>query len=194
MYRSVVVPLDGSAASEHVLPIAVQIARGSDATLRLVYVPNPDDVSTLEGGTSLDVALPARSSTRPQAYLEHIRQRLAAGSDLTITADVLHEPNAHANATRPDVTDMDLVVLATHRHNGLVRFRLGDITDALVYWRPAPILALRSASAAPDPGASAQIPAHADPARWLSAGGTDPGAGGRARERHGSRVYTAAPR
>jgi nucleotide-binding universal stress UspA family protein len=36
MYRSVIVPLDGSAASEHVLPVALQITRASDATLRLV--------------------------------------------------------------------------------------------------------------------------------------------------------------
>jgi nucleotide-binding universal stress UspA family protein len=150
MYRSVVVPLDGSAASEQVLPVAVQIARSSDAPLRLVYMPNPQDVRTWEGGLSVDAALPARSNMDPQAYLEQIRQQLAAGSDLRITADVLHAPNGHANATRPEVTDLNLVVLANQRHNGLARFRLGDITDALVYWRAAPILVLRSADATPD--------------------------------------------
>ena len=61
MYRSVIVPLDRSAANEHVLPIAVQIAHGSDATLRLVYMPNPEDVSMLESQMPLDVVLPARS-------------------------------------------------------------------------------------------------------------------------------------
>jgi nucleotide-binding universal stress UspA family protein len=149
MYRSVVVPLDGSTASEQVLPVAVQIARSSEATLRLVYIPN-EEVSTLKGATPVDLALPARSSMPPQAYLEQIHQRLAAGSDLTIIADVLYGPNGHANATRPDVTDMDLVVLATHHQNGPVRFQLGEIANALVYWRPAPILALRTGGAASD--------------------------------------------
>jgi nucleotide-binding universal stress UspA family protein len=149
MYRSLIVPLDGSTASEHVLPIAVQVARGSDATLRLLYIPKPEAVRMLEGGTSADLALPARS-THPQAYLDQIRQRLASGSDLTITADVLHGPNGHAGASRPGVTDMDLVVLANHRPNGPVRFRLGDITDALVYWRPGPMLVLRADSGVPD--------------------------------------------
>ena len=125
------------------------MARSSDATLRLVYIPN-EDVSTLEGRTSIDKALSADSSMRPQAYLEQIRQRLAAGSGLAITADVLHGPNAHTNATRPDVADMDLVVLATQLQNGPVRFQLGDIANALVYWRPAPILALHTSCAAPD--------------------------------------------
>jgi nucleotide-binding universal stress UspA family protein len=150
MYRSVVVPLDGSAASEHVLPIAIQIAQGSDAPLRLVYTPYQADVSALEGGTPLDVALRGHGSVRPQAYLEQLRERLAAQSNLTITADVFQGPNANASITCPNVTDMDLVVLATRGPNGLARFRLGDITDALVHWQSAPILAVRVDSAAPE--------------------------------------------
>jgi nucleotide-binding universal stress UspA family protein len=150
MYRSVVVPLDGSAASEHVLPVAVQIARYSGAALHLVSVPAPADACALHGGTPLDVALPARDSIWAQAYLEQIRERLARGSNLTITTDVLHEPNDHTSASRVAVSDIDLVVLAAYGHSGLARFRLSDITDALARWRPAPILALRAGGAAQD--------------------------------------------
>lgn len=150
MYRSIVVPLDGSAASEHALPIAMQIARDSDATLRLVYVPDLDDTSVLEEGLALGEALPAHSAMCAQSYLKQIRERLAAEVNLTITADVLQEPHAHENARAAAITDIDLVVLTTHDHNGVVRFRLRDIADALVSWSPAPLLALRSASAALD--------------------------------------------
>jgi nucleotide-binding universal stress UspA family protein len=149
VYRSVIVPLDYSAADEHVLPMAVQIARGSDAILRLLYIPKPEAARTLEGGTSVDLALLA-PRMRPQAYLDQTRQRLGSGSDLKITADVLQGSNGHASASPPDVTDMDLIVLANHRQNGSVRFRLADITDALVYWRPAPMLVLRTDSGVPD--------------------------------------------
>jgi hypothetical protein len=79
----------------------------------------------LEDGLPLDVALPARSITCAQAHLIQIREHLVAGVNLTITADVLHEPNAHENATAGAVTNTDLVVLTTHDHNGVVRFRLG---------------------------------------------------------------------
>jgi nucleotide-binding universal stress UspA family protein len=150
MYRSVIVPLDGSAASEHVLPVAAQVARGSDATLRLLSMPESEAIRTLEDGTPVEVALSAGSSLHPRTYLEQIRQRLAAGSNLTITADILHGPNDHRNATRPNVTDMDLVVLASHYHDGPLPFRLANITDALVYWQPAPLLAMPSASATLD--------------------------------------------
>jgi nucleotide-binding universal stress UspA family protein len=126
------------------------IARDTDAMLRLVYVPDLDDASILEEGLSLDGALPARNATCAQAYLKQIRERLAGEVNLMITADVPQEPNAHENARAAAITDTDLVVLITHDHNGVVRFRPGDITDALVSWSPAPLLALRSAGAAPD--------------------------------------------
>jgi nucleotide-binding universal stress UspA family protein len=150
MYRSILVPLDGSAASEHVLPVAVQIAHNSGAALRLVSVPPPADANTLEGEALLDVALPARCGTRPEAYLEQIRERLTAGSNLTITTDLLRESNSGTSAACSPVIDTDLIVLATHRHSQLVRFQLRDITDALVRWRPASILALRTTGAALD--------------------------------------------
>jgi nucleotide-binding universal stress UspA family protein len=150
MYRSILVPLDGSAASEHMLPVAFQIAHNSGAALRLVSVATPAGGETLEGEASLDVALPARGGTRAEAYLEQIRERLTAGSNLTITADILREPNSGASATCAPVIDTDLVILATHRHSQLVRFQLRDITDALVRWRPASILALRTTGAALD--------------------------------------------
>jgi nucleotide-binding universal stress UspA family protein len=151
MYRSVIVPLDRSAASEHVLPIAVQIAHGSDAILRLLYIPNPEDVSMLESQMPLDIVLPARSSMPPETYLNHIRRRLTARSDVKVTADVLHEANGQAGTTNTDISDMDLVVLATHDPGGLIRVRLDDITAALMRWHAAPILALRPPNAALDP-------------------------------------------
>src|SRR5947207_1534069 len=38
MYRSILVPLDGSAFAEHALPLALSIARRSKATLQLAHV------------------------------------------------------------------------------------------------------------------------------------------------------------
>ena len=38
MYRSILVPLDGSAVSEYALPIACEIARHSGAKLELALV------------------------------------------------------------------------------------------------------------------------------------------------------------
>ena len=41
MYRSIVVPLDGSLPSEQSLPYAVALARRSGAVLHLAYVHTP---------------------------------------------------------------------------------------------------------------------------------------------------------
>jgi nucleotide-binding universal stress UspA family protein len=150
MYRSVIVPLDRSAVCEHVLPVAAQIAHGSDATLRLVSPAQPAEVGALESGMRLEAALASYRSLPPADYLEHIRSRLAVLADLRTTAAVLHEPGNGADADMV-AHDTDLVVLATYDGGGSGGARLGTITEALVHWCPAPILVLRADGAAPDP-------------------------------------------
>ena len=41
MFKSILVPLDGSPFSEHALPLASEIARRAGANLRLVHVHTP---------------------------------------------------------------------------------------------------------------------------------------------------------
>src|SRR5690554_5891037 len=43
LYRTILLPLDGSVFSEHALPAAIEVARRSDAVLHLVYVYRPDE-------------------------------------------------------------------------------------------------------------------------------------------------------
>jgi nucleotide-binding universal stress UspA family protein len=42
MYRTILVPLDGSAFGEHALPLALSIARRLAASVELAYVHTPD--------------------------------------------------------------------------------------------------------------------------------------------------------
>lgn len=151
MYRSVIVPLDHPAACEYVLPVAVQIAHGAEAALRLVYLATPADGNGLPDQLLRAAKLTTRSSLPPRDYLDHLRTRLGAIPDLQVTADVLHERDGHAGAATLRVSDVDLVVLAAHDHREPACSRLGAITSALVRWRPAPVLVLRPNGAAPDP-------------------------------------------
>jgi nucleotide-binding universal stress UspA family protein len=148
MYRSVIVPLDHSAASEHVLAVAAEIAHSSDATLRLVRQPQREQIRMLGREVAFDGALPAGGDPFPPAPMpiEPIRERLAAHSGMSIDADM---PYDGAGSRRIRISNTDLVVLATRDQTGLPRFRVGDISAALVDWQPAPVLALHPAGAAP---------------------------------------------
>src|SRR5512138_2571716 len=102
MYRSILVPLDGSPLSEYALPMACDIARRSGALLRLVhvhvlYTPAPIYV---EGMPVIDEQMHSLGKAHERAYLEGIRDRLVGEADLQCAIAVL-DP---ADADVPDQT------------------------------------------------------------------------------------------
>jgi nucleotide-binding universal stress UspA family protein len=159
MYRSILVPLDGSPLIEYALPAACDIARRSGATLRLVHVhrsatPNPIYV---EGVPVIDERLQSLGTDHERAYLEHIRDRISAEQGLRVTI-ALHDPAnqigrdttiADALAADAGATDTDMVEMTTHGRGGLARFWLGSVADALVHVSPVPVLSLRPNEPAP---------------------------------------------
>jgi len=153
MYRSILVPLDGSPLSEYALPVASDIARRSGAALRLVHVHMPATPAPIyvEGLPVIDERLQSLGKDHERAYLERIRSRIIAEQDLSVTIAVL-DPGSEAgrDATIPDVlvadasaTSTDLIVMTTHGRGGLARFWLGSVADALVRVSRVPILSLR---------------------------------------------------
>jgi nucleotide-binding universal stress UspA family protein len=153
MYRSILVPIDGSPLSEYALPIASDIARRSGATLHLVHVhmhvtPAPIYV---EGLPVIDEHLQSLGKVHEHAYLEGIRDQLATELDLPITVAVLDSLDANVrDRTIPDMlasyavtANTDLIVMTTHGRGGLARFWLGSVADALIRVSPVPVLLLR---------------------------------------------------
>ncbi len=68
MYKSILVPVDGSSHAEKALAVAVQLAKGTSATLHLMTVAEfpPDNLGLFTGGT-------------PEPFTEEDREKLAAG-------------------------------------------------------------------------------------------------------------------
>jgi nucleotide-binding universal stress UspA family protein len=153
MYRSILVPLDGSPASEHALPIAYDLARRSDALLRLVHVHVMYSAAPIyvEGMPVIDEQMQSLGKAHERAYLERMRDRLVAESNLRVGIALL-DP---AEAENPDQTvpqmlasyaaasDTDLIVMTTHGRGGLARFWLGSVADALVHISTTPMLLVR---------------------------------------------------
>lgn len=144
MYRSILVPLDGSAFSEHALPIALLLAQRSGATLRLIHV---------QTRSLADKDFTALSADHELSYLDQNKERLAAngGDGLAITTEVLdrsvlqlvQESLGKFLATHIAATAPDLVVMTTHGRGGLARAWLGSVADALIRQSNVPILLLR---------------------------------------------------
>ena len=143
MYRTILVPLDGSAFSEHALPLALGIARRTGASVLLVRVcvplPQAYDTSELPA-----VALPeVLSRDRAISYLTELAECLSPRWEVPISVAVLSGPVVDELYTYTTAVSVDLVVMTTHGYGPLSRVWMGSVSDKLVRRLPLPILLTR---------------------------------------------------
>jgi nucleotide-binding universal stress UspA family protein len=141
VYRSILVPLDGSNFGEHALPAALALARRSGAGLQVILVHTA--FVHAESGLIFDDRLDRHLREQEQGYVEDVVKRLKAVSPVPVTwtlrdgmvADSIREQVAAGSA--------DLIVMATHGRGPLSRFWLGSVADDLVRRSSVPILLVR---------------------------------------------------
>jgi nucleotide-binding universal stress UspA family protein len=144
MYRSILVPLDGSPFGEHALPLALGIARRAGAELQLLHVHQPVIVAYAEGPLLIGDELDAQIKRQQRAYLDGVVRRLAAASSSVPARPVLLEgeivPTLRGLVSS---TGVDLIVMTTHGRGPLARFWLGSVADELVRDSSVPLLLVR---------------------------------------------------
>jgi nucleotide-binding universal stress UspA family protein len=149
MYRSILVPLDGSPFSEHALPLALSIARRSGAQLYLAHVHVDSMPMFVNGMVYLDPTADIQARERERTYLEALATRLAKRLNRAITTTLLDGMVADALHDYATQIEADLVVLTTHGRSGLARAWLGSVADTLMRRLPIPVLVVRPLEAAP---------------------------------------------
>jgi nucleotide-binding universal stress UspA family protein len=150
MYRSLMVPVDGSPFAEHALSFAASIARRAGATLQVVQAHVP--VASLYSGSELvaDLTLDATIRENEAAYLDGVARRLTETVRIRVSRAVVDGPAAEALHEQALAAAADLVVMATHGRGGLSRFWLGSVADQLIRRLPMPTLLVRPQAEAPD--------------------------------------------
>jgi nucleotide-binding universal stress UspA family protein len=143
MYRSVLVPLDGSPFGEQALPLAVSIARRAKATLQLVHVATPLDVAYAGAMIVPDPDLDYILESRQRYYLERTAQRVQGFADLPVGTVLLRGETASSIRQHVVKEKVDLIVMTTHGRGSLARFWLGSVADEMVRQMPTPILLVR---------------------------------------------------
>lgn len=146
MFRTILVPLDGSVFAEHALPLAVSLGRHCGAKVRILrVVPPMADYFFMPPllNDPLDAELRQAHRNDAQAYLDGVVQRLTDAG--TVICDVMEEEEGVAESICADVvkTGVDLIVMTSHGRGALARFWLGSIADKLVRTAPVPVLLAR---------------------------------------------------
>jgi nucleotide-binding universal stress UspA family protein len=140
MFRSLLVPLDGSVFGEYSLPFALGIARRGGAAVQLLRVHVPlDDFSVLP---AVDSGPDEWIKDQEGAYLEGILRRCQHAAPEVQMSTALLE-GFPSDVLREQSSKVDLVVMATHGRGPASRFWLGSVADALVRTAGGPLLLLR---------------------------------------------------
>lgn len=141
MFRSLLVPLDGSVFSEHALPFALGIAKRAGAAVQLLQAHVPlDDFNAV---AALDNDPDERIKEQQWAYLDRIVRRWQLAAPEVRMNSVLLEGFAPDVLREQMSGKADLVVMATHGRGPVSRFWLGSVADALVRITTVPLLLLR---------------------------------------------------
>jgi nucleotide-binding universal stress UspA family protein len=136
MYRSILVPLDGSPFGEHALPFALSLARRAGARLHLAHIH-------VARAPLLAEANDAERRTAERMYLEGLVQRIGQHWDVPITTMLLDGPVAPTLHEYAMANEADLIVMTTHGRGALSRFWLGSIADTMIRQVSVPLLLIR---------------------------------------------------
>ncbi len=150
MFRSILVPLDGSSFGEHALPAALGLARRCRAKVHLLHVHTVLEATyaelTLFDGRRLDEEI----LRTEKAYLQKLRKDIETGTGLVVDAMNVEGDTVPAIRESAAKLGVDLVVMATHARGPIGRFWIGSIADELVRDLPMPMLLVHPKKGAPE--------------------------------------------
>jgi nucleotide-binding universal stress UspA family protein len=140
MFQRIMVPTDGSPASELAIPIAQRLAAAQNAEALLVQViPYPVVYNHFSVNPDVYQLILDASQSEAASNLGRLKAQFEDGGIRTRTLSPLGSPAATLLDAERD-EQVDLVVMGTHGRTGLARFALGSIADRLVREGTQPVV------------------------------------------------------
>jgi nucleotide-binding universal stress UspA family protein len=137
-YEKILVPLDGSAVSEQILPQLEKLAMGGNASIHLVRVAFAHTIPGADP-TEAEVAVVREA----EDYLAAIAERLGQ-KGLQVETHVRYGHDADEILDHCDQYDIDLIAMSTHGRSGVKRWMLGSVAEKIIRHATKPILLIRS--------------------------------------------------
>lgn len=138
MPDTILVPVDVSRFGEWAIPVALGLARATDAQVELALVFEEEPVIARVPPLTTEEA-----EKRLGEYLQTLQNHIAKSSSVPVAStllrgDVAKSLEAHARKTAPT-----LIVMSTHGRGPLSRAWLGSVADRVVRHVPMPVLLVR---------------------------------------------------
>jgi nucleotide-binding universal stress UspA family protein len=146
MYKRAVVPLDGSAVAETILPFVLQIAGPLDMEIVLLRVVQPMPPMVLEGTRHMELEDIEARRQEAEEYLAPLAAELRDKA-VRVTTQVRRGYPQEEILSAAKETGADLVAMSTHGRGGLGRLLFGSVAEAVLRHADIPVFLLRSTEA-----------------------------------------------
>jgi nucleotide-binding universal stress UspA family protein len=156
MYKNILVPVDGSWSARLGLIEAIQMAKGSQATLRLLHVVDefvPELMPAVPN--NYDAWVEALREAGRQTLREEVAFAKEQGANAEgVLIDTIAQRAADVIVEQCKRWPADLIVMGTHGRRGLRRMMMGSDAELVLRMSPVPVLLVREREAAHEPAAA----------------------------------------
>jgi nucleotide-binding universal stress UspA family protein len=145
MYKTILVPLDGSKRAEAILPHVENLALSLNAKVILFKVSEPSLMLEYDEVIDMSTYLEKSDKQKKDAeyYLTSLQEKFRAKG---IEAQTLigHGPVVKAIIDAAEQQNAKLVAMASHGHGGLLRTFYGSVASGVLQRIDRPLLLIRS--------------------------------------------------
>ncbi len=149
MYKTILVPLDGSELAEGVLPYAKDISRQTKADISLVRVvePTTDEIKKY-AKRDLISKISSKVKSESNKYFDKVRDYLK-GPNVKITSNLLEGVPAVEIVSEANKNPDTLIAMSTHGRSGVRRWMIGSVADKVVRESSVPLLLIKPKGRSP---------------------------------------------
>jgi nucleotide-binding universal stress UspA family protein len=145
LFKTIVVPVDGSAPSNAAVSLAIKLARDQEAKLCFLHVSETAKIAAMVSSSAVCVDPSMALDAEREAGEEALRFAQTSAQKGSVQTETLLEEGASAD-TILDTTariGADLVVIGSHGRGGLSRAFLGSVAEAVLRRSHVPVLVIR---------------------------------------------------
>jgi nucleotide-binding universal stress UspA family protein len=146
MFKSILIPTDGSELSQRAVTMAMELAKVHQARVTAIHViPDYHLLIAYEGAFDpvTEERIEEEAKTRAESYLAYVRK---CAQDAGVSCDTVCETSDHPYDAILKVADArrcDLIVMTSHGRKGLVAVLLGSETRKVLTHARIPVLVVR---------------------------------------------------
>ena len=145
MYKTILVPLDGSKCAEAILPHVEAMAKGFEADLVLMTAVDHAPPSVTRGGAQIEKEYVEKEQSEAESYLDEQKKKFEE-KGINVKVVVLHGRAVSAIIEAAQHIDADLIAMGSHGRSGLTRAFYGSVASGVLNRIDRPLLLVRPKS------------------------------------------------